>query len=81
MQLTSLMMGLMGAILRKCTKFWKKRSHKVQYGRRNHYDKMVVYPLAGRAFTEYLSKFERLGAKVDYSQNVKFMQVPVVGSG
>ena len=52
-----------------------------QYGLRNNYDKMVVYPLAGRAFTGGLSKFERLGIKVDYSQNVKFMQVPVVGSG
>ena len=52
-----------------------------QYGLRNNYDKMVVYPLAGRAFTGDLSKFERLGIKVDYSQNVKFMQVPVVGSG
>ena len=52
-----------------------------EYGLRNNYDKMVVYPLAGRAFTGDLSKFERLGIQVDYSQNVKFMQVPVVGSG
>ena len=41
-----------------------------QYGLRNNYDKMVVYPSAGRAFTGDLSKFERLGIKVDYSLNV-----------
>ena len=51
-----------------------------EYGLRNNYDKMVVYPLAGRGFSGDLSGFEALGIKVDYPQNVKFMQVPVVGS-
>jgi len=41
---------------------------------------MVLYPLAGRGFTGDLSRFEELGIKIDYSGNVKFMQVPVVGS-
>ena len=51
-----------------------------EYGLRNNYDKMVVYPLAGDRFTGDLSKFIELGCKIDYSGNVKFMQVPVVGS-
>ena len=41
---------------------------------------MAVYPLAGDGFYGDLSKFERLGIKVDYSKNVKFMQVPIIGS-
>ncbi len=51
-----------------------------EYGLRNNYAKIVVYPLAGDRFHGDLSKFERLGIKVDYSRNVKFMQVPKVGS-
>ena len=41
---------------------------------------MVVYPLAGDAFDGDLEEFKRMGIKVDYSGNVKFMQVPIVGS-
>ena len=51
-----------------------------EYGLRNNYEKMVVYPLAGERFTGDLSKFTDLGITVDYSGNVKFMQVPIVGS-
>ena len=51
-----------------------------EYGLRNNYEKMVVYPLAGDRFTGDLSRFIELGVQVDYSCNVKFMQVPVVGS-
>eukprot|EP00973_Karenia_brevis_P032578 4496591-Karenia_brevis.AAC.1 len=40
---------------------------------------MVLYPLAGQDFTGDVSSFERMGITVDYSCNVKFMQVPVVG--
>jgi hypothetical protein len=50
-----------------------------EYGLRNNYDKMVVYPLAGRRFTGDLTRFTDLGITVDYSCNVKFMQVPIVG--
>ena len=48
-----------------------------QYGLRNNYDKMVVYPSAGRTFTGDLSKFERLGIKIDCSQNVQVHGLPV----
>eukprot|EP00973_Karenia_brevis_P071577 9945294-Karenia_brevis.AAC.1 len=41
--------------------------------------KLVIYPLSGDRFTGDMSGFERLGIKVDYSGNLKFMQVPVVG--
>jgi len=51
-----------------------------EYGLRNNYSKMVVYPLAGDQFRGDLSKFVALGIPVDYSGNVKFMQVPIVGS-
>ena len=51
-----------------------------EYGLRNNYDKMVVYPLAGNRFTGDLSRFIALGIPIDYSCNVSFMQVPVVGS-
>ena len=51
-----------------------------EYGLRNNYDKMVVYPLAGRRFTGDLSKFTELGIPIDYSGNVKFMQVPIAGT-
>jgi len=51
-----------------------------EYGIRNNYSKMVVYPLAGDRFSGDLSKFAALGIPVDYSGNVKFMQVPIVGS-
>eukprot|EP00973_Karenia_brevis_P032808 4528898-Karenia_brevis.AAC.1 len=40
---------------------------------------MVLYPLAGGQFTGDVSGFERLGIKVDYSGNLKFMQIPIVG--
>eukprot|EP00973_Karenia_brevis_P091460 12407535-Karenia_brevis.AAC.1 len=40
---------------------------------------MVVHPLAGDRFTGDLSEFQRLGITVDWSGNVKFMQVPIVG--
>ena len=51
-----------------------------EYGLRNNYDKMVLYPLAGHQFAGDLSKFIEMGIKVDYSGNVKFMQVPIAGS-
>ena len=51
-----------------------------EYGLRNNYDKMVLYPLAGDQFTGDLSKFVELGITIDYSGNVKFMQVPIAGS-
>ena len=51
-----------------------------EYGLRNNYDKMVVYPLAGDRFTGDLSKFIELGIPIDYSGSVKFMQVPITGS-
>ena len=51
-----------------------------EYGLRNNYSKMVVYPLAGQHFVGDLSRFAALGIAIDYSGNVKFMQVPVVGS-
>jgi hypothetical protein len=50
-----------------------------EYGLRFNYAKMVVYPLAGERFTGDLTKFTDLGIKVDYSGNLKFMQVPIVG--
>ena len=40
---------------------------------------MVLYPLAGRGCRADLSKFVDLGINIDYSGNVKFMQVPIVG--
>eukprot|EP00973_Karenia_brevis_P057578 8008662-Karenia_brevis.AAC.1 len=40
---------------------------------------MVLYPLAGQDFTGDVSAFERMGITVDYSCNVKFMQVPMSG--
>ena len=51
-----------------------------EYGLRNNYTKIVVYPLAGDRFQGNLSDSERFGIKVDFSRNVKFMQVPIVGS-
>ena len=51
-----------------------------EYGLKNNYSKMVVYPLAGHAFAGDLSKFVELGIKIDYSGDVKFMQVPIAGS-
>jgi hypothetical protein len=55
------------------------------YGIRNNFSKMVLYPLAGRGFCETerreLDGFRQLGVKIDYSCNVKFMQVPVTGNG
>ena len=39
-----------------------------------------MYPVAGAAFEGDLSGFERLGIEVDWSGNVKFMQVPIAGS-
>eukprot|EP00973_Karenia_brevis_P062010 8624419-Karenia_brevis.AAC.1 len=45
-----------------------------EYGLRNKYSKMVLYPLAGGAFTGDVSEFQRLGVSVNYSGNVKFMQ-------
>ena len=50
-----------------------------EYGLRYNFDKMVVYPLAGNRFVGDLSGFRRLGITVDFSCNVKFMQVPIVG--
>jgi len=41
---------------------------------------MVVCPLAGDRFSGDLSRFVALGVKIDYSCNVKFMQVPIAGS-
>eukprot|EP00973_Karenia_brevis_P024177 3337719-Karenia_brevis.AAC.1 len=52
-----------------------------EYGLRNNYSKMVLYPLAADGFTGDVSEFERLGISVDYSGNVKFMQVPIAGDG
>ena len=49
-------------------------------GLKNNYDKMVVYPLAGDRFSGDLSRFVELGITIDYSCNVKFMQVPIAGS-
>ena len=46
-----------------------------EYGLRNNYSKMVVYPLAGQQFVGDLSRFAALGIAIDYSGNVKFMQV------
>ena len=37
-----------------------------EYGLRNNYDKMVVYPLAGRRFAGDISKFTALGIAVDW---------------
>ena len=51
-----------------------------EYGLKNNYSKMVVYPLAGHRFSGDLSRFEAMGIQIDYSCNVKFMQVPIVGS-
>ena len=54
-----------------------------EYGLRYNFDKMFVYPLAGTNFRDpngVLAGLERLGVKVDYSVNIKFMKVPVVGS-
>ena len=36
-----------------------------EHGLRNNFDKMAVYSLAWRRFTGDISKFERLGIKVD----------------
>ena len=51
-----------------------------EYGLRHNFSKMVLYPLAGMGFNETqareLDGFRRLGVKIDYSCNVKFMQVP-----
>ena len=51
-----------------------------EYGIRNNYTKMVLYPLAGQRFTGEVARFAELGIKIDYSGNVKFMQVPIAGS-
>eukprot|EP00973_Karenia_brevis_P021528 2959192-Karenia_brevis.AAC.1 len=51
-----------------------------EYGLRYNYSKMVVYPMAGEEFVGDVSEFQRMGITVDYSGNVKFMQVPVVGN-
>ena len=44
---------------------------------------MRLYPLAGQRFNETqareLDGFRQLGVNIDYSGNVKFMQVPIVG--
>ena len=50
-----------------------------EYGVRNNFSKMVLYPLAGERFSGELDGFRRLGVKIDFSCNVKFMQVPIVG--
>ena len=71
----------MGGDFEHVYKVWEKEialGH--EYGLRNNYSKMVVYPLAGDKFRGDLSSFERLGITVDYSRNVTFIQVPVVGS-
>ena len=50
-----------------------------EYGLRNNYTKMKVYPLAGHNFLGDLSGFIRLGIEVDDSCDVKFMKTPIVG--
>ena len=45
-----------------------------------NFSKMVVYPLAGDAFTGDLSGFVAMGIKVDRTRNLMFMKVPIVGS-
>eukprot|EP00973_Karenia_brevis_P028255 3893536-Karenia_brevis.AAC.1 len=59
-----------------------------EYGIKQNFDKMVAYTLAGDKFLQgmgdrdrrkVLKEFEDLGIKLDYSGNVKFMQVPIVG--
>ena len=39
-----------------------------------------MYPLAGELFQGDLSGFEKLGIEIDWSGNVLFMQVPIVGT-
>eukprot|EP00973_Karenia_brevis_P066323 9218383-Karenia_brevis.AAC.1 len=40
---------------------------------------MVLYVLSGQEFQGNLQEFIDMGVQADYSRNVKFMQVPVVG--
>ena len=51
-----------------------------EYGLRLNCSKMVVYVPAGDNFSGDLSGFRQLGIKVDFSGNVAFMKVPIVGS-
>eukprot|EP00973_Karenia_brevis_P092414 12412320-Karenia_brevis.AAC.1 len=41
---------------------------------------MVLYVLAGQEFQGNLQEFRDMGVQIDYTGDVKFMQVPVVGS-
>ena len=50
------------------------------FGVKNIFTKMKVHPLAGDNFQGDLSGFEELGIEIDWSGNVLFMQVPIVGS-
>ena len=49
------------------------------FGVKNNFGRMKVYPLAGQNFQGDLSGFEELWIEVDWSGNVLFMQVPIVG--
>ena len=48
-----------------------------EYGSRNNFERMCVYPWAGDAFAGDVTGFQQLGIKVEWSGNVKFMQVPI----
>ena len=50
------------------------------FGVKNNFTKMKVYPLAGELFQGDLSGFEELGIEIDWSGNVLFMRVPIVGA-
>jgi hypothetical protein len=50
------------------------------FGVKNIFSKMKVYLMAGQKFLGDLSGFEEMGIEVDWSGNVLFMQVPIVGS-
>ena len=51
-----------------------------QYGVKFNFGKMVVYTVAGDEFEGDLSEFERLGIRIDRSQNITFMKAIVQGS-
>ena len=51
-----------------------------EYGIKNNFSKMVLYPLAGNNFSGDLSRFTNLGIKVDYFGDLKVLLEPIVGS-
>ena len=58
----------------------KEMELRSRFGLKYRFNKMNVRPIAGEALDGDCSRIERLGIRVDKSQSIMFMKVPVMGS-